>query len=1486
MDGFATSHMLCETLLPEPDLLREFIGDPEGRIPSPTVAQEMLFGAKGRVFTLKTYLGRCRGDIPPGDLANLIGYVDSLEAEIERDNEGQLISSTLAWVPAELRGQWRRQWLNAPEKGTRKRVPALVDVDDPGMTGGVQNQADFQAGVADHRTHFAADVPRFVRDAMEEYGALTGRNYAPVQTFACEDADDVLVGLGSVTEDAEAVAGYLRSQGKKVGVLSIKLLHPFPEAEVVAALAGKRAVTVLERSDATVLSGLVTHALFKAMENAARVRHAGIPAIERLPRITTAIFGLGAHDLQPRHLIAACANMEREDGAPFVYLGTRFFDEEASPRIAALQDRLRAAYPQTQFMALPSEPNPHLLPADALRIRFHSVGGYGTVATGKLLTDILAGALGLHSKSAPKYGSEKSGAPTNFYITLSPEPVKITNAELEEIEIAVSPDHKVFSHTNPLAGLAPGGTFIMQSSHEPLDVWQQLPAHARRTIRERRINFYVVDAFAVAKKHAPTPELEVRMMGIAFIGAVCGHVDRIVADASEEAMLVKIRQQIAKKFGAKGRGVVDSNMAVIREGLEATLKIDYSDPAFELFEREETIDLISGTAASAAMAAASGSTQSCGLFDPGYYEDAVASRFKDGTIGEAPVLPGAGLFMPPGCAAQKDKGLFRLTVPEFDPNLCTGCMECALVCPDAAIPNAVHEIHDLLLGGINALDATAQQKDLLRTHVFTLASAVRERYRTLASKEPAGFAQIVAEAAAAIDTDDLMLRRNLDRLAEALAIYPVAKARPFFDAMEKAAPGSGGLFAAAVDPWKCSGCLECIEVCGPGALSARKQDAEFGAVLERRFAFLSALPNTPARFHDNATRTDGDAKRLLLDRSSYYAMTGGHGACRGCGEVTAIRFITSANRAIAQKQRKEHVRELSALVDRLNAKLERIQPDDRDPQRRRRMQQTIDRIERRLYRFESGPTGNGPAGAAIVNATGCSSVYASTFPSNPYTDPWVNSLFQDSPAVAKGVFEGLCVEAAEDFKALRTAKLELEDHYDPQVHDRFFTFFGWPQFTAEERELMPIVLAIGGDGATYDIGFGALSRLLTTATPVKIVVLNTGAYSNTGGQTSTASFPSQDSDLSRIGAAHVGKAESRKELGLIAAFHPNVLVVQTATALQSHFLRNVIDLLTYNDSPAVLDIYTPCQAEHGIADDAANRRARLAVESRMNPVFVHDPRAGATLHERFSLGGNPDLESDWTTATIEYVGEDGTVALLEAPLTPADFAVRETRFAKHFAPLAAGAQGVPVHEYVELDADDRYGKTPFIWATGEARELTKLAVSAAIVELVVERRRNWRTLQYLAGLHVERLQQAHLEELASWQQRYAESAKERELSIDTIARAMSELAAVSSAPSPAEPALPTIPLPSVAATNGRGGDGIALRPLVSIDDDDMIKCTNCKTCYQNLGELFEKTKIVCNGTTKEVARVIPGVLDRIEITPELIKRASRIAADCDAEIIR
>ncbi len=1481
MDGFATSHMLSEARMPEAELLKEYLGDPEGRIKAPTVAQEMLFGAKGRVFQLRQYLSRRAGDIAPANMEALNAHLDANAEAIERDNAGELLGATLGWIPEALQAQWRRQWLNAYEKGTRQRVPALVDPQNPGLTGGVQNQPDFQAGAADHRTHFANDVPRFVREAMREYSELTGRAYSPVKTFMCDDAETVLIGLGSVTDDAEAVATYLRSQGKKVGVVSIKLLYPFPEAELVAAIKGKRAVTVLERCDTTALTGMVTQALFKARENAGGEFYAGIPAIEAQPRITTAIFGLGAHDLQPRHLVAAFKNMDNPKNAPLVYLGSQFFAKTPSPRLAELQAKLKAAYPETELMALETEANPSLLPQSAFRVRFHSVGGYGTIATGKLMTDILAGVLDLRSKAAPKYGSEKSGAPTNYYITLSPEPVKITNAELEDVEIVLSPDHKVFSHTNPLNGLVEGGTFIMQSSLPPLEAWRELPASARKTIRDKRINFFVIDAFAVAKKHAPTEDLQTRMMGIAFIGAVCGHVERVTAGGQADAILEKIRQQIAKKFGAKGGAIVEGNMAVIRDGLQAVQKVNYDDPAFADSETGAGAKAGRGVALSAAVSGVTGLAASARFLDAEYYDDTVASHFRAGTIAEAPVLPGAGFFMPVGSAAYKDKGLFRRTVPEFKADLCGGCLDCAVVCPDAAIPNTIHAITDLLATALRLTDLPEARREAVRAAFPAIDGAVREAYRKV-KKGATLFHKQVAEVAGGVAGGNAELAGDLAKLAEALSVFPVAKTKGFFDNAEKAEAGSGGLYAVTIDPWKCSGCLECIEVCGPGALVEREQTPELLEAMQAGFEFLNQTSGTPERFYEGATGPGGKTPRLVLDLKNYYAVTGGHGACRGCGEVTAIRMVLAANRAIHGERNTKHIEELESLIGQLSAKRAAI--GAADAARAERIAKTVEALERRLFKLESGPTGGGQSSAVIANATGCSSVYASTFPFNPYTDPWVNSLFQDAQALAKGIYEGLTASAVEDFRALRTARLELQDAYDPAVHDKFFRYFNWAQFTEEELALLPAVFTIGGDGATYDIGFGALSRLLASNTPVKVIVLNTGAYSNTGGQASTASFTGQDSDLSRYGAAHAGKEETRKELGLIASFHPKVFVAQCNTAIQGTFFRAVVDFLNYNEGPAVLDVYTPCQPEHGIGDNAARQQAKAAADSRMSPMFIRDPREGRFL----VLEGNPAKDEDWSKITLSYVDENGAPQRMQVPYTPADFALGEARFRKHFKRLPEGANnGVPLHEYINLSAAEREGKAPYVLSVGPDKKLVKVGVAPAIVSLTEERRKNWRTLQFLAGQQAEAMEAALRTEVEALQAKLQEAAGQSEASLDAIAQAMAELAASSGAPVSAG-------IGGAIFAGGGAGQAPAAdpskangsKPLVTFDEDRVAECTNCKTCYQELSELFEKTTITVDGTQKDVGHLIPGILERVKATDDLRARVARVSGDCEAELIR
>jgi pyruvate/2-oxoacid:ferredoxin oxidoreductase beta subunit len=161
-------------------------------------------------------------------------------------------------------------------------------------------------------------------------------------------------------------------------------------------------------------------------------------------------------------------------------------------------------------------------------------------------------------------------------------------------------------------------------------------------------------------------------------------------------------------------------------------------------------------------------------------------------------------------------------------------------------------------------------------------------------------------------------------------------------------------------------------------------------------------------------------------------------------------------------------------------------------------------------------------------------------------------------------------------------------------------------------------------------------------------------YSNTGGQTSTSTFTSQDAKMSAVGKAEPGKREHRKELGQIMMMHPNVFVAQTTAAHLGHFYKTVMAANEF-PGPAVVIVYSTCQPEHGVPDDASLTQAKLAVESRAFPLFVYDPRKGEKLRERLNLAGNPALKQDW------YIDPR-----INEQVDFISFARTEGRFARHF----------------------------------------------------------------------------------------------------------------------------------------------------------------------------------------------------------------------------
>jgi pyruvate/2-oxoacid:ferredoxin oxidoreductase beta subunit/NAD-dependent dihydropyrimidine dehydrogenase PreA subunit len=393
----------------------------------------------------------------------------------------------------------------------------------------------------------------------------------------------------------------------------------------------------------------------------------------------------------------------------------------------------------------------------------------------------------------------------------------------------------------------------------------------------------------------------------------------------------------------------------------------------------------------------------------------------------------------------------------------------------------------------------------------------------------------------------------------------------------------GALFGIFIDPTKCKGCAECVEVCaalGYHALTMVKKDEKTLPLYRSYFNFFRQVGPTPAGYINERALAD-----MMLAEEAALLYVGGAGSCMGCGEATAIRMMLAATGFVHGAER-----------------------------------------------------------VGIVAATGCNTVYSSTYPYNPFLVPWTNSLFENAPAVAMGI----------------------RGKWDQR---------GW-----QEKKLW----VIGGDGAMYDIGFQSLSRMLASGMDIKVLILDTQVYSNTGGQASTATYTAQDAKMASFGKAVPGKQERRKELALIAMMHPDTFVAQTTAAHINHFYRAIIAANEYS-GPAVVNVYTTCQPEHGVADDRSSHQAKLAVDSRAFPLFVYDPRRGEKIKERLSLIGNPAVTDDWYK-----VPKTGEVIDFLA------FARTEGRFAKQF------------------DKDGR--------------------PSEALLVAQADRRQNWRRLQELAGM--------------------------------------------------------------------------------------------------------------------------------------------------------
>ena len=1309
-DGFLTTHLIESLMLPERALVADYLGRPEDLIECPTPAQRLLFG------------------------------------------------------------------------DTRRRVPELWDVDNPMMAGTVQNQDAYMQSVAAQRPFFFDAIPELAEQAFAEYAELTGRRYARVAGYRTEDADYLLLAQGSVIPTAEAVADYLReTRNIKVGVVDLVMFRPFPADRIGQLLRGRRAVTVLERVDQPLavdppLAREVRAALGKCVENGranGRPIHAGLPGYDQLsdvPDLYTACFGLGSRDVTPGDLVGAVENMLPDGaGRRMYYLSIDFLRSQAlHPKDQIRQERLARDYPGLAELVVKGSENPNLMPERCVTVRMHSIGGWGAITTGKHLATTLFDLLGWHIKANPKYGSEKKGQPTTFYLAVAPDPIRV-NGEYHHVDVVLSPDPKVFGHSNALAGLREGGLFIIQSdATTPEAAWQKIPERYRRQIVERKIRLCFLDAFRIAREEATDPDLELRMQGIAFQGAFFAATGLLAEHGLDEERLIdSMRERLGKKFGARGARVVEDNLRVIRRGYDELREVsDFALP--EESSQGAPVPRIPITVRGLPTSRAPLSdihrfwSDTGSLYARGMGNDNLADPFM------------AMSTVPASTALFRDMTGIRNGHPIWLPENCTACGKCWTVCPDTAIPGLVNSLSEILATAMERVRKAGHEPERLPRVLGSLEGRVRKLFdETGAGSAARGLISeaIEAQLAATTDKDErARLETEFGWLEAALGDFQWALTRPFYSQREAREPGSGGLLSITINPETCKGCAECVAVCEDEALVQVAQTEDSLDTLRQRWEIWRDLPSTADDFIriDDLEQAIGVLDNILLKKEIYLPFTSGDGACLGCSEKTVVRLFTATVEALMQPRVKAWVARLDGLIEGLNQRVRQALVDGLDirhldelagtGKNRLGVSELVDKASRAdpeatsidrdwlhrvstltreleglRERYTGGTTGRGRAAMGVLNATGCSSVWGSTFPYNPYPFPWANHLFQDSPSLAMGVFEGHMTKMAEGFRAVREAELELAGEQASADDRKALEHFDWRSFSDQEYALCPPVVVIGGDGAMYDIGFQNLSRVLMSGKPIKVLVLDTQVYSNTGGQACTSGYFGQVSDMATFGAAAQGKQEVRKELGLLAVAHRTSYVLQSTMAQPSHMIEGFIEGLT-SRTPAVFNCYTSCQPEHGIADDAGYAQAKLAVESRAYPLFRYSPGRGVRLSDGLNLSGNPAPDADWPNYKLRY-RRHGVERELDLPLTFADFAASEGRFRKHFRAVPREAwhdDMLPLADYLELDDDEREDKFPFIWHLLPGGEPGRLLVSDEIVASCEDRRDFWRLLRELA----------------------------------------------------------------------------------------------------------------------------------------------------------
>jgi pyruvate-ferredoxin/flavodoxin oxidoreductase len=504
--------------------------------------------------------------------------------------------------------------------------------DRPFIRGSAQNpDVFFQAREA--CTPFHKAVPGVVQSVMDRFAKETGRAYHLFDYYGAKDAERVIVLMGSGAEAAEEAVDALNQKGEKLGVLKVRLYKPFDASAFLAALpATVKSIAVLDRCKDPGASGepLYMDVVTVLAENATKLPFA------KMPTVVGGRYGLSSKEFTPAMVKGVFDELAKATPKNHFTIG---IDDDVS-HSSLTYDTAFSTEDQKTVRAL-----------------FYGLGSDGTVGANKNSIKIIGDQTPNFAQGYFVYDSKKSGSMTTSHLRFGPKPIRSTYL-ITRASFVACHNFSFLEKMDVLEAAMPGAVFLLNSPYSAAEVWDKLPKTTQEEMLRKKIEFYVIDGYEVARKAEMGTRINTIMQTCFF--AISGVLPR------DEA-IEQIKKAIYKTYGKRGEAVVQKNYAAVDHALAHLEKVKLPAAVSSKF------DLISPISTHA----------------PKFVRE-VLGQIAGGHGDQLPVsaIPAGGTF--PSATAQWEKRNIAQFIPVWDKELCIQCGKCVMVCPHAVIRAKVY----------------------------------------------------------------------------------------------------------------------------------------------------------------------------------------------------------------------------------------------------------------------------------------------------------------------------------------------------------------------------------------------------------------------------------------------------------------------------------------------------------------------------------------------------------------------------------------------------------------------------------------------------------------------------------------------------------------------------------------------------------------------------------------------------------------------------